>query len=146
MSIFATIEKDFKTIFSTSEAFVLKAIADMQRGVTVAESDLRIAIGWVNGHASDIAAAVTTVQGVVGSLVAAGVSVPPSVLTAVHDANIGMSALNAYVATAQAGGVTPQALVDGYVAAKRVAQAAASASIAVATNPVASPAIPPSQA
>lgn len=119
--------------FSTTEADVLQVIVKVKNGIQYAEAELAAAFTWLENHAGDVAASVETVAKVVGALSAAGVGIPPSVQQAVKDANAAVTGLNAMVSSQEKG--TPQALIDGYVAAKQAWSAADAASVAVASAP-----------
>lgn len=123
----------FSTLFQTSEADVLKAIVKIKNGITFADHEIIAGFKWLEGHAGDIAVAVATVAQVVGTLSGAGVTIPPSVVQAVKDANVAVAALNAMTSNQEKG--TPQALIDGYVAAKTAWKAADGAGIAIAMAP-----------
>lgn len=122
-----------KGFFQVAEADVLKAIVKIQQGIEYADHEVIAGLKWLNGHAGEIADAVTTVSSVVGALAGSGVSIPPSVMQAVRDANVAVAGLNAMVASQEKG--TPQSLIDGYVAAKVAWKAADAAAIAIATAP-----------
>lgn len=126
---------NFKKFFATTEAEVLSVIVKIRHGIEFAEHEVQAGFSWLNQHASDITGAVNTVAGVVGSLAAAGVNIPPAVSQAVIDANKAVAALNAAASLAEKG--TPQALIDGYVAAKLAWKAADGAAVALATAPTA---------
>lgn len=124
---------NFKKFFQTAEADVLATIVKINQGIVFADHEVVAGFAWLEAHAGDIATAVAAVAGVVGSLSGAGVNIPPSVVQAVRDANVAVEGLNAMVASQEKG--TPQALVDGYVAAKKAWSAADTATLAVATAP-----------
>ena len=124
---------NFKNWFKTTEAEVLAVIVKVKQGIEFAEHEVLAGFRWLEDHVDDIATAVSAVSGVVGSLAGAGVVIPPTVLKAVADANAAVQGLNAMVASQQKG--TPQALIDGYVAAKQAWAAADAATLAVATAP-----------
>lgn len=139
MSFFTTIEAKF----ATDEAWVLGLIVKIQQGEAAIESDIRIALSWINSHITDINAGLQEIESVVASLATAGVKLPPAVMASIKDANVAVAGLNAYAA-ASAGGVNnAQALVDGYLAAKNVLTASTAAAVMVATQPVAEPIVTP---
>jgi hypothetical protein len=124
---------NLETWFQTTEAEVLSVIVKIKNGIEYAEQEVVNGIKFLEGHAAEISGAVQTVAGVVGSLSGAGIAIPPSVVQAVKDANAAVAGLNAMVASQDKG--TPQALVDGYIAAKQALAAANNATLAIAQAP-----------
>lgn len=133
MNLLDSLKKDFQV----AESYVLAVIADIQRAEVTLESDVKLADAWIKSHIGQVVDDLAQVTKVVGQLASSGVSLPAAVTTAVKDANIAVSGLNAYVEASKGGAGTPGAVVQGYVAAKQVAALTASAAIAVATAPVA---------
>ena len=123
----------FSDFFKTAEADVLKVIVKIKNGIEFADHEVIAGFKWLEGHAGDIATAVSTVGSVVGTLSGAGIAIPPSVVQAVKDANVAVAALNAMTSNQEKG--TPQALIDGYVAAKQAWKAADGAAVAIAMAP-----------
>lgn len=122
----------FSDFFKSTEADALKVIVKIQNGIEFADHEVMAAFSWLNAHAGDIASALNVVSQAVGALAGAGVAVPPTVLTAVRDANVAVAGLNAMVASQEKG--TPEALIDGYVASKHAWKAADAAALALATS------------
>jgi hypothetical protein len=112
------------------EQDVLLVVAKIKLGVEFAEHEIQAGLDWLTKHSTQIVDAIKMVEGVVASLSGAGVKIPPQVFEAVKDANIAVAGMNAMVSSAEKG--TPQALVDGYVAAKAAWTAADKASLAIA--------------
>jgi hypothetical protein len=121
--------------FQTTEAEVLSIIVKVKNGIQYAEQEITNGILWLEAHAGEISDSVNTVSSVVGALAGAGIAIPPQVQQAVKDANAAVAGLNAMVANQNQG--TPQALIDGYVAAKQALAAANAAKLAVASAPAA---------
>src|SRR5512139_1158060 len=124
----------FNVFKKTSEADVMGLVVKIRHGLEYAAHEVEAAYEWLFDHADEIAGAVATVAGVVSTLSGAGVTIPPSVLTAVKDANVAVAGLNALVEAQQKGSATPQALVEGYVAAQQAWVAAEKATLAVTTD------------
>lgn len=122
----------FSDFFKATEADALKVIVKIKNGIEFADHEVLAGLQWLNAHAGDIAQAVSVVAQAVGALAGAGVNIPPSVLSAVKDANVAVVGLNAMVANQEKG--TPQALIDGYVASKNAWKAADAAALALATT------------
>lgn len=125
--------QNLKNFFQTTETEVLAVIVKIKNGIVYAEQEVANGLSWLEGHAGEISDSVNTVAGVVGSLAGAGIAIPPAVQQAVKDANAAVQGLNAMVASQEKG--TPQALIDGYVAAKQALAAANAAKLSIAATP-----------
>lgn len=131
MSILDTIEHWWKD----TEADVLTLIAEIKKGVGIAEADLAKANAWVIANAPTITSDIESVLAIVASLSGAGIALPASVTAAAAAATEATAALNAYVGASGSGSTTAAALIAGYTAVKQAAAAHANAAIAVAGTP-----------
>ena len=142
--IFATIKADFEVV----EGDVIALCQNIEAGIEVAAEDLTYSLSWLGSHIGEIANTVTAVQNSANSLTAAGVILPPSLVSGISQINQAVagvnSALNNQAVTADAA----TALKDGYSATKALQVAAASAAsiaaaVQAATAPAPAPAVPP---
>ena len=118
-----------ENIFQTTESDVVALIGKIKTGVEVAATDVEAALKWVAANAPAIDSAIEEVV----SLVETAGIVNPTVLAAIADANKAVAGLNVFAAQVQAGQALPNAVVEGYVAAKN-AQSAAATAAALAAN------------
>lgn len=120
---------DIENFFVTTEADVQNIIAQIVKGVQVAENDLLGAIRWVANQAPGIAA---DIQSVVSFVQLLGI-MNPTVQAAINDANAAVVALNAFAAAEKNQTSAPSAVIAGYVAVKQAIAASSTASAAAAT-------------
>ena len=130
MSIFTTIEH----LFIEAETDVVALVAKAKNGLTLAAHDVNIALVWIANNTPQIAKDLTMAESLI---VSTGVANDPRVAAAIVSANLAMVGLNAFSASAKAGQLTPQSVVDGYLAVKQAQSAAAEASAAAASAPTA---------
>ena len=128
----------FMSFFQTTEADLIKVLGKIKDDVVVLPGEINAALKWLAGNTPAIAADIQSVLSIVEVL---GVATNPAVATAVADANLAVTALNAYAAASNAGKPNVQAVVQGYVALQQANAAVALAKSASAIT-VAAPAAP----
>ena len=143
-TFFSSLEADWQVF----EEDVISVIQNIGAGIEVAAEDLQYSLSWLGSHIGEIANTVTAVQNSANSLTAAGIILPPSLVSGISQINQAVagvnSALNNQAVTADAA----TALKDGYSATKALQVAAASAAsiaaaVQAATAPAPAPAVPP---
>lgn len=122
---------DIEGFFTTTEADVVKTIAQIKQGVDVALSDIHNALRWVANNGPAIAQDIQQVLVVVQAL---GV-INPQVELAISAANAAVVALNAFAAAEKAGKSDTNSVIQGYVAVKQAQGAVAAAGVAAANAP-----------
>jgi len=118
--------------FVTTEAQVLQIIAQIKADVVVAEGQINTALTWVAQNVPTIAGDINNVTALVQTV---GLANAPAVATAIKDANLAVTALNAFAAASAAGQSNAQAVMQGYVAVKQAQAAVATAAAAAVTAP-----------
>ena len=143
-TFFSSLKADWQVF----EEDVISVIQNIGAGIEVAAEDLQYSLSWLGSHIGEIANTVTAVQNSANSLTAAGIILPPSLVSGISQINLAVagvnSALNNQAVTADAA----TALKDGYSATKALQVAAASAAsiaaaVQAATAPAPAPAVPP---
>jgi len=128
----------FMSFFQTTEADLIKVLGKIKDDVVILPGEINAALKWLAGNTPAIAADIQSVLSIVEVL---GVATNPAVATAVADANLAVTALNAYAAASNAGKPNVQAVVQGYVALQQanaaVALAKSASAITVSVTPVA---------
>ena len=114
------------SFFQTTEADLIKVLGKIKDDAVILPGEINAALKWLAGNTPAIAADIQSVLSIVEVL---GVATNPAVATAVADANLAVTALNAYAAASNAGKPNVQAVVQGYVALQQ-----ANAAVAVAKS------------
>lgn len=124
--------------FHTTEQNVLAFVTDIITDVGVAEKDIAKGLSWVVSNAPNIAAGIQQVESLVATVAAAtpGLNTNANVTKAIAEANVAVTALNAFATSSNTGQNNAAALVSGYVAYQTAQAAVASAKAAVVSAPV----------
>jgi len=124
------------SFFRTTEDDIIKVLGKIKDEAVVLPGEINSALKWLAGNTPAIASDIQAVLSIVEVL---GVATNPAVATAVADANLAVTALNAYAAASKAGKPNVQAVVQGYVALQQanaavaLAKSASASTVAVAT-------------
>jgi len=119
------------SFFRTTEADLIKVLGKVKDDMVILPGEINAALKWLAGNTPAIAADIQSVLSIVEVL---GVATNPTVATAVADANLAVTALNAYAAASNAGKPNVQAVVQGYVALQQANAAVALAKSASAAT------------
>ena len=147
----STIDTFFSSLKADWQVFeedVIAVIQNIGAGIEVAAEDLQYSLSWLGSHIGDIAATVTAVQNSANSLTAAGVILPPSLVSGISQINQAVAGVNSALNNQAVTSDAATALKDGYSATKALQVAAASAAsiaaaVQAATAPAPAPTAPP---
>ena len=115
---------NIESYFVTTEAFVIKVVADVRREVLIAEHDVAIAMNWVVKNIPQVVADLQEGVIIIESL---GVTSNPEVAIAIAAANAAVAGLNAFESKYKVGTTDAATVANGYNAIKQASAAVASA-------------------